>query len=77
MSTKAYSVTTDRTGLGLGYRVGWRLAYLATSIYGSADRQGTLDPRAQLRQERARRLLAGYRERGMEPPAELRQILGG
>ena len=77
MSQKASSAATDRTGLGLGYRVGWRLAYLATSIYGSADRQGTLDPRAQLRQERARRLLDGYRAQGAEPPAELRQILGG
>ncbi|MCT2088705.1 hypothetical protein M3D92_05265 [Micrococcus terreus] len=77
MSQKAYSVTSDRTGLGLGYRIGWRLSYIATSIYGSADRQGTLDPRSQLRQERARRLMDGYREQGIEPPTELRQLLGG
>ena len=77
MSQKAYSVATDRTGLGLGYRLRWRLAYIVTSIYGSADRQGTLDPRAQLRQERAHRLMTAYREQGTEPPAELRQLVGG
>lgn len=69
MREKPYSVTTDRTGLSFGYRLGWRLAYMVTFITGSASRQGTLDPSAQLRRERARRLVEAYRARGQEVPA--------
>lgn len=69
MSKKPYSVTTDRTGLGFGYRLRWRLAYMVTFVTGSAARQGTIDPSAQLRRERAQRLVEGYRARGEEPPA--------
>jgi hypothetical protein len=76
MSEKPYSVTTDRTGLSLGYRLGWRLAYMVTFITGSASRQGTLDPSAQLRRERARRLVAAYRARGEEPPARALDVAG-
>lgn len=76
MSAKPYSVSTDRTGLGLGYRLGWRLAYMVTFITGSASRQGTLDPSAQLRKERARRLIAAYRTRGEEPPARALDAAG-
>jgi hypothetical protein len=77
MSSKPYSVTTDRTGLGFGYRLRWRLAYMVTFVTGSAARQGTLDPSAQLRRERARRLVEGYRAQGSEPPAELSRVAGG
>lgn len=76
MSNKPYSVTSDSTGLGFGYRVGWRLAYMVTFVTGSASRQGTIDPGAQLRKGRAQRLLEGYRAQGTEPPAELLRIAG-
>lgn len=69
MNTRPYSVTTDRTGLSLGYRLGWRLAYMVTFVTGSASRQGTIDPSTQLRRERARRLVEAYRARGEQPPA--------
>lgn len=77
MSGKAYSVTTDTTGLSLGFRLRWRLAYMATYVTGSASRQGTLDPSAQLRQDRAQRLLKGYQAEGTEPPAELTRFARG
>ncbi|MEO9249087.1 hypothetical protein ABDK96_15490 [Citricoccus nitrophenolicus] len=77
MSGKAYSVTSDSTGLGFGFRLRWRLAYMATYVTGSASRQGTLDPSAQLRRDRAQRLLKGYQAEGTEPPAELTRIAQG
>ncbi len=77
MSTKRYSVTTDTTGLSLGFRLRWRLAYMVTFVTGSAARQGTIDPSALLRQDRARKLVEGYRARGEEPPAEALRIAGG
>ncbi|MFC4371806.1 hypothetical protein [Citricoccus nitrophenolicus] len=77
MSGKAYSVTSDTTGLSLGFRLRWRLAYMATYVTGSASRQGTLDPSAQLRRDRAQRLLQGYRSQETEPPAELVRLAHG
>ncbi|MGM7669328.1 hypothetical protein [Microbacterium sp. A93] len=77
MSGKAYSVTSDSTGLGLGFRLRWRLAYMVTFVTGSASRQGTLDPSAQLRLDRARRLLAGYEAQGTEPPVALTRLVRG
>lgn len=77
MSSKAYSVTSDTTGLSSGYRLRWRLAYMATFVTGSASRQGTIDPNAQLRRDRAQRLLQGYQDQGIEPPAELMRIIQG
>ena len=76
MREKPYSVTTDRTGLGLWYRLGCRLAYMVTFVTGSASRQGTLDPSAQLRRERARRLVEAYRARDEEPPAGALTVAG-
>lgn len=77
MNSKAYSVTSDSTGLSFGFRFRWRLAYMVTFVTGSASRQGTLDPSAQLRQERAQRLLKGYEAQGTEPPAALTRIARG
>lgn len=74
MKAKAYSVTADTTGLGLGFRLRWRLAYMATFVTGSASRQGTIDPSALMRRDRAQRLLQGYRDQDTEPPAELTRI---
>lgn len=68
---KRYSVVDDPTGLPFGYRFRWRFIYIASSIYGPANRQGSLDPRKQLRHDRAVHLLAGYRREGKQPPAEL------
>ncbi|MDI3330796.1 MAG: hypothetical protein QJR09_08695 [Micrococcus sp.] len=67
MAEKPYRVTDDNTGLGFWYRFRWRLAYIASSIYGSADRQASLDPKRELRKERAARLIAAYQEQGREP----------
>jgi hypothetical protein len=46
--------------LGLWYRVGWRLNYMILSAYGPAELGGTgqPDPRVQMRQARAERVLA-------------------
>jgi len=64
MADKPYRVTSDNTGLGFWFRFRWRLAYIASSIYGSADRQASLDPKRELRKERAARLIAAYRDQG-------------
>jgi hypothetical protein len=71
MAEKPYRVTGDSTGLGFWFRFRWRLAYIASSIYGSADRQASLDPKRELRRERAARLIAGYRSQGQEPSEAL------
>jgi hypothetical protein len=78
MADKPYRVTSDNTGLGFWFRFRWRLAYIASSIYGSADRQASLDPKRELRKERAARLIAAYRDQGQEPSdALLRAVREG
>ncbi|MGO1183233.1 MAG: hypothetical protein ACTHZ5_09495 [Micrococcaceae bacterium] len=68
------ALSEDSTGLTRWYRFRWTVLYTVLSIFGPADRQTGIDPRAQLRQERARLTLAGHRERGTEPSAELLRI---
>lgn len=61
----------DREGLSLGYRIGWRLRYVATSVFGPAQ-LGTDDPQAVLRRERDDRVAAARRaraDRGPRTPA--------
>ena len=53
----------DREGLTLGYRVRWRLRYIALSVFGPAQ-LGTDDPQERLRQERRDRAAAAHREGG-------------
>lgn len=51
----------DREGLSLGYRVRWRLRYLALSVFGPAQ-LGTDDPQERLRQERRDHAAAARRD---------------
>jgi hypothetical protein len=43
-------------GLSIGYRIGWRLRYLATSVFGPAQLGTADDPQVRLRRERDRRV---------------------
>ncbi|HET6968848.1 MAG TPA: hypothetical protein VFI44_11240 [Ornithinibacter sp.] len=45
-------------GLSIGYRIGWRLRYLATSVFGPAQLGTADDPQLRLRRERERRVAA-------------------
>lgn len=70
MSTP-YRIEDDVTGLGRWYRLRWKAGYTMLSILGPANRQPEIDPRAQMRRERAARLLESYAAAGQEPPADL------
>ena len=45
-----------RTGLPIGYRIGWRLRYALVSVFGPAQLGTADDPQQKLRRERDRRL---------------------
>jgi hypothetical protein len=65
---KTHSLLKDNTGLSLGYRILWRIRFAANDVYGPASRQPGLNPREQLRVERAQRVATAYRTQGKEPP---------
>ena len=46
----------DVEGLSIGYRIGWRFRYLATSVFGPAQLGTADDPQLKLKRERARRV---------------------
>jgi hypothetical protein len=46
----------EREGLSIGYRIGWRLRYLAMSVFGPAQLGTEDDPQVRLRRERARKV---------------------
>ena len=46
----------DVEGLSIGYRIGWRLRYLATSVFGPAQLGTADDPQLKLKRERQRRV---------------------
>ena len=73
---KVHPVVRDTTGLSLGYRLLWRVRYAANDVYGPASRQAGLNPREALRVERAERVAMAYRDRGEEPPDEVRRAAG-
>ncbi len=73
---KVHPVVRDTTGLSLGYRLLWRVRYAANDVYGPASRQAGLNPREALRVERAERVAMAYRDRGEEPPPEVRRAAG-
>ncbi|WP_404352096.1 hypothetical protein LG324_04210 [Phycicoccus jejuensis] len=50
-------------GLSWGYRFGWRVRYLLTSVFGPAQLGTEDDPQAKLRRERARRVEKARRSR--------------
>ncbi|MGG5260517.1 hypothetical protein [Phycicoccus avicenniae] len=51
-------------GLSLGYRIGWRVRYALTSVFGPAQLGTADDPQQKLRCERERRVEQARRERG-------------
>jgi hypothetical protein len=75
-SQRIHPLVKDKTGLSLGYRIMWRIRYAANDIYGPASRQPGLNPREQLRVERAERVATAYRVQGKEPPPEVRRAAG-
>ncbi|MDI3330330.1 MAG: hypothetical protein QJR09_06265 [Micrococcus sp.] len=73
---KSHPLVKDNTGLSLGYRILWRIRFAANDVYGPASRQPGLNPREQLRVERAQRVATAYRTQGKEPPASVRRAAG-
>lgn len=73
---KIHPVVKDNTGLSLGYRILWRIRHAANDVYGPASRQPGLNPREQLRVERAQRVATAYRAQGKEPPPLVRRAAG-
>lgn len=68
---KLIPLLQDRTGLTTWYRLKWRSQYMIFTIWGSADRQAGIDPRAQLRKERAGRIVRAHEDQGTEASAEI------
>jgi hypothetical protein len=75
-SQKVHRLVRDNTGLSLGYRIMWRIRYAANDVYGPASRQPGLNPREQLRVERAQRVVTAYQSQGKVPPPEVRRAAG-
>jgi hypothetical protein len=73
---KSHRLVKDNTGLSLGYRILWRIRHAANDVYGPASRQPGLNPREQLRVERAQRVATAYRTQGKEPPPNVRRAAG-
>lgn len=73
---KIHPLVKDNTGLSLGYRILWRIRFAANDVYGPASRQPGLNPREQLRVERAQRVATAYRTQGKEPPISVRRAAG-
>jgi hypothetical protein len=73
---KIHPLVKDNTGLSLGYRILWRIRHAANDVYGPASRQPGLNPREQLRVERAQRVATAYRTQGKEPPPNVRRAAG-
>jgi hypothetical protein len=59
----------DRTGLSLGYRIGWRLRYAAVSVFGPAQLGTDDDPQMRLRREKREKVEAAHRARNAHPAA--------
>lgn len=76
MDQKRLPIVKDATGLGLGYKIGWWLQFMAYFFLGPADQQSHLDPRERLKRERARRVLRAHRQRGTEAPHEVLLVAG-
>jgi hypothetical protein len=53
--------TSEREGLSLAYRIGWRIRYLGWHLFGPAQLQGDQDPHERLRRERQARVAVARR----------------
>lgn len=49
---------SDHEGLSVWYRIGWRVRYALTSVFGPAQLSASEDPQSQLIRERAERVVA-------------------
>ncbi len=56
-------------GLSLGYRIGWRVRYVLTIMFGPAQLGADEDPQERLRRERAARVEAARHGRRPEDPS--------
>lgn len=65
----------DKTGLGLGYRLLWRLEYAGLTVFGPAQVSTAGDPKARLRLERARKVAAAHEKRGTPVPQEVQDVI--
>lgn len=65
----------DTTGLGIGYRLLWRLEYAGLTIWGPAQMTGRSDPKSRLRLERARKVRDAHEKRGTDVPAEVQAVI--
>jgi hypothetical protein len=52
---------SEREGLSLAYRIGWRIRSLGWHMYGPAELHGDQDPQERLRRERQARVAAARR----------------
>ena len=59
----------DNTGLSLGYRVMWRIRYIGASAFGPAQLGDAMDPKENLKRERAARVAAAHKAAGTTPKA--------
>ena len=65
----------DTTGLGIGYRMLWRLEYIGVTVFGPAQGMAANDPKQRLRLERAERVKAAHEKRGTETPQEVLDVI--
>lgn len=54
---------SDHEGLSVWYRLGWRVRYVLTSVFGPAQLSTSEDPQSQLLRERAERVVASREAR--------------
>lgn len=65
----------DKTGLGIGYRMLWRLEYIGVTCFGPAQGMAGNDPKQRLRLQRAERVKAAHEARGTEVPQEVLDVI--
>ena len=73
---RTHPLVHDNTGLSPWYRFLWRLKYIGFDIYSTASRQPGINPREQLRRDRAQKVAQAYRARGEQPPTSVRHATG-
>lgn len=59
---------SEREGLSLGYRLGWRLRYIAMSVFGPAQLGTADDPLMRLQREKREKVESARRAREAQAP---------
>lgn len=67
--TKKRISNDSAPGVGLWYRLCWRVSYTALSLYGPAELGSGQDPRRAMRREREARMAMARRSRALEVTA--------